>query len=182
MKKGQITIAIIVGIVLLLASSLIVYLTQVPVMPVEDRILLKAPEQAKPVVKLVQECVKGVALPGIFLVGVQGGYFIPPANALNTAYSDIGYGYDRGENTLASIEDMEAQLSLYMDSAVPACSNFSIFAGRGMNISAGAIKTETVIAEAETFFKIKWSLTITIGDTTTTVEEFAERDWLRVAG
>jgi hypothetical protein len=116
-KKAQVTIAIILAVILILAVSIILYLKPSEIEGAE-RALIEVPEQARPVAVYVQDCVESVAIPGIFMVASQGGYMSPPQGSLETAYATVGYGYDQGKDILPSITDIELAIATYMDIAV----------------------------------------------------------------
>ncbi|MBI1969946.1 hypothetical protein HYS48_04595, partial [Candidatus Woesearchaeota archaeon] len=69
-KRGQITVFIIIGIFLLAAVAVFLYLKQ-------DRTGLEIeqaiPEEFMPIKHFVEECIQKYAQQGILLMGVQGG-------------------------------------------------------------------------------------------------------------
>lgn len=171
-KKGQITIAIILAVILLISVALMLYLRPKEIEAVE-RILIDVPEMARPVAIYVQNCVDVVATPGVYLLGVQGGYVFPPEDSLETYYGKTYYGYKEGINALPGRTEMEFQLSAYMDAAITSCANLSTFERQGFEIIEDAITTTTIIAEDNVIIRIKWPIRVKKGDFETTFEEFA---------
>jgi len=128
-KRGQVTIFIIIGIVILLGISGYVYLQQNNV--IRDFFL---PNEIKPIVRYAEACIERVGEDGIKLIGIQGGYINIPQriNANPQAYIDIGFKipfwYYKGENRIPTRKDMEVELARYIDQNVHTCiDNFSAF-------------------------------------------------------
>jgi hypothetical protein len=74
-KKGQITLFILVGIILLLSFSVYVYIKNRTVEEAfKEPILEEVPTELQPVYSYVDECVTKVAVEGLKKMGQQGGY------------------------------------------------------------------------------------------------------------
>ena len=77
MKKGQVTIFIIIGIILLLSTSVIVYVkTNVSERRLElaEPIITEVPNFAEPVSKFIEQCIDEVVRTGFYDLGNKGGY------------------------------------------------------------------------------------------------------------
>ena len=98
-KKGQITIFIIAGVIVLLLAGIIFFIG--PQLQSED--ISDVPLEAQPLKLFVEECLSSTAIEGIRLAGIQGGYVDIPEFALETDYSTIAYYYDQGKNKIMKI-------------------------------------------------------------------------------
>ncbi len=80
-KKGQLTVLMIVGIVLLFTFAGVFYLTQVTVKETataeRDVVLEDVPQQFKPIQTYTHNCLSQIARNGLLLLGEQGGYLYP---------------------------------------------------------------------------------------------------------
>ncbi len=80
-RKGQVTVFIIVGIVILFATAGIIYLTKTVTLSqfedVKDPIIASVPAQFQPIQLYVEGCLKDVGKSGLVILGEQGGYIYP---------------------------------------------------------------------------------------------------------
>jgi hypothetical protein len=121
-KRGQVTIFVIIAI-MIVAGILGTYLLR-------DKItnaLSNVPLELQPVTNEIQNCVENTLQDGTKFVGLQGGYIIPPENALETNFSYIAYGYYLGNNTLASKTTIESEIAKYIELTLPYCFDTSGF-------------------------------------------------------
>lgn len=78
MKRAQVTIFIIIGVLLLAAIAFIIFLsTRTAIEEVRRPELARVPQEFVPVQDYVSSCIKQVATEGIKLLGEQGGYIDP---------------------------------------------------------------------------------------------------------
>ncbi|MFC1723682.1 hypothetical protein ACFL0V_06075 [Nanoarchaeota archaeon] len=88
MKKAQVTIFIIIGVLLVAVAGIVFYMTsisgQVPESEIEV-IAEEVPNQVKPIKEFVEECVKSVSKEAIEKMGRHGGYIDPQ----DTEYSPL---------------------------------------------------------------------------------------------
>ena len=130
-KRGQVTIFIIVAIVVVVGVvSLFLF---------RDKIFASSsevPSELVPMVNQVQNCVETTLRDGTKLVGLQGGYVIPPKNSLETNFSNIAYGYYLGQDVLASQTKINEEIIRYIYLTLPLCfdassfSNYKIIRGK----------------------------------------------------
>lgn len=79
-KRGQITIFIIIGILILFAFALFFYLRGVEVekrAEIARPVVEKVPTELNPIVLYTEDCLKTVATDGLVLLGQHGGYIYP---------------------------------------------------------------------------------------------------------
>ncbi|HKZ40443.1 MAG TPA: hypothetical protein VJ044_05735, partial [Candidatus Hodarchaeales archaeon] len=83
-KRGQITLFIIIGILLLLTLGIFIYLQQVAlVKPIEERlipIVAEVPTMIAPVREFIATCAAEIAKEGLRKMGDQGGYLETPGS------------------------------------------------------------------------------------------------------
>jgi len=181
-KRGQVTVFLIVGILILAAFAGILYLNTY----LHQQALTKEEEQfpitskIKPQVSsFVESCLQKVALPGIYLLGIQGGilYFDDlsndPTKVLITDNAVINYAYLDGVNQLSS-SLLEEQLSKYLEAELPTClNNFSLFSEQAIKVSETKPMTAKVLILAESVnLELKYPLDIVAGEEVVHVDTF----------
>ncbi|MBI4451638.1 cadherin repeat domain-containing protein [Candidatus Woesearchaeota archaeon] len=170
-RTAQITVFIILGIVVLFLAALLYYFT-VSKQPVSELFLAAPPQQA--IKSVMHKCLETQATAGLFLLGIQGGYIFPPEDALKAEFDTIAYGYDRGQDRLATIPEMELQLSSFINVALQRCANLtSGLAQQGYILrSIGAPSTNVTIAKDRVIFRSEFPVTFQVGDTEYTVRDY----------
>ncbi|HLF54714.1 MAG TPA: hypothetical protein VI612_03265 [Candidatus Nanoarchaeia archaeon] len=87
MKRGQITVFIIIGLIILLVIGIIIYVTRVQVTKEIEAVrpsVAKLPQEIQPVRDLVDVCISRLGKDGLKKLGDQGGYITPlPYTARN---------------------------------------------------------------------------------------------------
>lgn len=77
-KKGQLTIFIILGILIVLLIGSVIYITRqritAPIEAAKPRVI-KVPTEIQPLQEFVQTCLSSVAKQGLEIIGSKGGYF-----------------------------------------------------------------------------------------------------------
>jgi hypothetical protein len=116
----------------------------------------------------VEECIKGTGEDAVLFIGQSGGYFLGTASSTSEG---VPYYYLNGKNYMPSKESVEKEISLYMDSSLPYCTNeFGDFPD--FNVSEGEISTKTEIKEGEVIFSVDYPLTITKGESSSIIKDF----------
>jgi hypothetical protein len=119
-KKGQITVFIVLGILIVVSIALLLFYSQ-------SRILPDGKEQAEtnqimsPLKSQIDYCLEKSLEDTIFFVGMQGGYYYSPAKTEELLLTDIPYYYYEGESLTPDKEEMERQLSLGVRNVLPKC-------------------------------------------------------------
>jgi hypothetical protein len=174
MKKGQITLFIIIGLILLVSVSIVVYITtKQAVKPVEEEVLV--PDDVRPVYDFVQSCANEIAKDGMGLLGLQGGFIELPAIIertptsyipIDTAdYFKVPLWYYEGEDRTPSIGFMEREISRHVNSRIRDCTaGFEAFGDKFKVSEEGNASIKTTIADNEVIMKITWPLAVDLGD------------------
>ena len=155
MKKGQITIFIILGIILLLLVGISIYVFQ--------RVSKERLESAKlvslepaTVTDYVSSCLRITARDGIYLLASQGGYINPlgdPKYGDQGDYQRLHYALEEGpipyvvdgkQTRLRPLEDMTQALSRYVAVELKNCMNFSAFEEQGWTIQQPDIDWQSI--------------------------------------
>ncbi|HLD89018.1 MAG TPA: hypothetical protein VI894_02315 [Candidatus Nanoarchaeia archaeon] len=171
-KQAQATIFIVMGLVLLIALGLFVYLQGIPIAKKEF-----VPAEAEPVKKYVEDCISGVAKQGVLIAGAQSGYIEIPFDIEVDSNTHISFGggvfkvpfwFIKGRNKIPPLKktegknSIEEQLQDYIDANIRDCiGNLSVFERifeikELSNFSSDvAITKETVFVSADYRIQLK---------------------------
>ncbi|MBW2966297.1 hypothetical protein KY342_04295 [Candidatus Woesearchaeota archaeon] len=131
-KKGQITIFIIIGIILLLSVALFIFLRQ-EITIFRPREVV--PPELVPVVNFMDNCLNELGTEAAHIIGATGGYIdFPdgikqnPLSSLSLAPFDIErgrvpYWYYEGQRRIPTIDFMEDQMNHYIEDRYRDCIN-----------------------------------------------------------
>jgi len=164
-KKGQLTMFIILGLVILLAISISIYFLQyspeVPTVQIENDIL--------PVYNAVFLCVNNLALEGVNKLGLQGGYLSVPSMIKNNPLArldltksgsfSVPYWYYEGENRMPNLDQMQTELSVFIKNNLKECADFSSLSQFEIE-EKGNITVNSFFGDQNVAVDVKWPLRI----------------------
>jgi hypothetical protein len=168
MRRGQVTLYVIIAILIVSAVGIIVY-TQREAIKVT---LTPVPRDIKPVYNEIESCLKTTTENGLYLIGMQGGYASLPGNSFETVFAFIGYGYYNGQKTLPSLKQIENELNNYIELMLPQCVDFS--AWPELEVTQGDINAKSAILDDFVTVDVEWPLTFK-RETTYQLKTFSTR-------
>ena len=172
-RKGQISMFIILGIIILVGVALMIYLRGAGIEKEEEaaaKRLANIPLELRPLYSYVDNCIKDIAESGIMLLGVQGGYIYRWDKTLETNYSSIAYGYYERKDVLPSLEFIKSEIDAHLNSSIGSCVNNSMFPD--LEISTGAIANEIDILPDSVDIKVDYGVKAEKGDFVGELGEF----------
>lgn len=175
MKKGQVSIFILVVGVVILASVFLSYIkissTEKIEAEVEERVSdYLFPQQIE---SYVEECAKLSAKHSILNTAAQGGFYNRTDNSLIYSFSTIPF-YSKGEvKSVPLLHQLEEQLSLNIEGSILNCVNdFKFFKDQGYGIEFNEPSSKTRILENQVLFNIDFPIKITKEGKTMQLERF----------
>ena len=163
-KRGQVTLFIILGILLLLAIVLVAVFREKITIFLPERIV---PTQTTPIQRYIEGCADTVARQGLALLGAQGGYIWLPPLVENNPLASIDTGIKipfwqyYNENRIPSLELMQAQLGRYMNENLRAClDGLDAFRTQYTIVEKGAVATDATATDQLVAFQIYYPLDI----------------------
>lgn len=132
MKKGQVTLFVILGIVVLAVIGLGIYfkgsLTQQAAQAQLAEKAVVQPE-VQEIYDRIFDCADKMSKESLTLIGLQGGYYQAPTDSIPVEGEgiSIAIGYDKGNNKLPSLEQIRAQLETYVSTMMPLCIDLSTY-------------------------------------------------------
>jgi hypothetical protein len=181
-KKGQITIFIIIGIILVLSVAIGIYFYQSRVTTPIKRIV-PVPGDLQQVYDYVAVCTEQIAKDGLILQGAQGGYIsIPPIIDKNpnsfipadpAGITKTPLWYYEGEDRTPPLEFMQRELAIFVKQNLPACvGNFGTFGQQYQIIPKSEILPVITYTDEEVIVEVKWQLDIRIQDRQAQLDQF----------
>lgn len=152
-KRGQLTVFIIAGILLVLVLALILGI-QKEESPIEQRAPI--PFDVVPVNTLVTSCLQDTLRKGVDHIGLRGGYYTDFSVGLQEY--DVPYYLALERDITPSKEFIQNQISLYIEEQLDTCLNFLVFAD--FSITQGQKTATTLIATDSVITQLDFPLTI----------------------
>ena len=120
-KKGQITLFIVLGIVILLVFLFVYFLESGYISKTKNFAKSFGLISDKDAVKnFVDSCMEETGKNALTLVGLQGGYVLPK-NYAEIENIRVNYGYYEKKNVLVTKEALEEEIKKYFELFMPAC-------------------------------------------------------------
>ncbi|MDD5086638.1 MAG: hypothetical protein PHV16_02705 [Candidatus Nanoarchaeia archaeon] len=167
-KRGQVSIFIIIGVVLILAISLFFLIRRN-----SSGFGFVGSPDTRPIEHYIDLCIKSSASDALYLAGVQGGYTKTPNIYFESGYARTAYWYNKGEDISPSVGKIEQELSLYVDDTLPECmESLKVFSDMGYEFEFGELKTEAEITENNVDFNINYPIKIIKGDSISEISDF----------
>ncbi|MBD3248738.1 hypothetical protein GF336_01715 [Candidatus Woesearchaeota archaeon] len=151
-KRGQVTVFIIVGIIILLTATIAFYITQRTAVVKPERVV---PPEVEPISDFIDNCVEIVGEECVRLLAANGGYLEFPPEVKNNPEASIRFSpladtrvplwSYQGLTAIPSQQKMEYDIEQYLDENLPSCLNNLDQFRQQFDIN----ETENITTEAE---------------------------------
>ena len=171
MKRGQATLFIIVGLVIVLLLFIIIFF-QDSISKITNLGSLSYPSEVQEVADYNEQCINTLAKEAIIELALKSGqYHIRDEDAYNFLGELIPYGYYAGENKLISIEAYEANIEEYLqDKIVTNCYDNNPYSEE-FNLTIREGDTKTTIEENLVDFIVTFPMTVESADKSYNLKE-----------
>lgn len=163
-KRGQITIFIVLGILLLLVLAVFFFLSGEKQEPNILNVGL--------VQEYVQSCLKKTLEDAVFENSKRGGYFVLPEKSTAGLAENVPYYFDSEENIFPLDELLAQQLAKYVDSLVDLCVN-DFPKDQGYNFTFSKPSSQAVLTAQKIILKTNLPLTIAKNSQVKEISSFA---------
>lgn len=168
-KRGQITIFIIIGIIILIVVALLLYVQREKVSGFLTEPIETIPSQYLPVRNFVEGCIMNTATQAIMLLGLQGGYIDVPQWSIADPRASIPLTpdgnlripmwYYRDQNHVPNLEGMRNEITKYIGENLDLCiRNFTALSDRFIIDADEAIEIVTQIGDEAIIINAKYPL------------------------
>lgn len=171
-KRGQFTLFVVLGIILVLAVGLF-YVFQ-------DELFsfagisseLSYPSEVSEVVDHVQECVDASAYEAVINIGYSGGYYsLPSQTYVADSYAVPYYLYD-GEDLTLSSDGLTEELNDYITALVSSCIDVTEFSD--FTISTGDVSVDSSIEQNLVSVTVDYPMTVAVAESSYSLAESYE--------
>tara|TARA_Y100000034_G_scaffold2733_1_gene3309 strand:- start:1235 stop:2305 length:1071 start_codon:yes stop_codon:yes gene_type:complete len=138
MKKGQITIFIILALFFVIAIVIIILFN--------SNINEEIPPMATPIKSYIDSCLELTSDKAVKYIIFQGGYY-NPMDSKEYLSLKVPYYFRLGQETIPNKKQFEEEISKYIEKELPKCLNFTGFEKEGYKISSKSPKIQTDLEE-----------------------------------
>jgi hypothetical protein len=171
-KKGQITLFIIIGIVVLLVAGVFLIIAN----KLNNREVTQEVGESSSLQSYVENCIEEVAIPAIYLQGLQGGYIFPIDDSFNMEERtyQISLLYNQGIDNVPDRARLQNEINAYIKINLNNClDDLQSFKEMGYEVETGTINTDSIVGFDDIQIKVTYPITLTQGAKQETVEEFS---------
>ncbi|MCX6710208.1 MAG: hypothetical protein NTV63_04655 [Candidatus Woesearchaeota archaeon] len=174
-KKAQLAVFVLIGIVICVAFGIFYFASQ------NIKSSKEIPSEAimsQSIESYVKSCFDFTSKNAVFLIGRYGGYLYPDINVneISTDFGKATYLYDEnnpnGKKWLLSIEEMQQEISYYVQGEIRNCVDFEIFRKQGYEIEEGIPEVTSVIRDSSVLLKMDYPITAIRGSTSISLNSF----------
>ncbi len=183
-KRGQATLFVIIGFLIVLSLSLTYYaLTIRGTILKEQSKELPTTQDMLPAKYLIDRCLSLVSSQGVVLLGKRGGYIEHPFPRLETRPTEkeiLAYFYLRRRDTqpkmiIPPLEYMQNELQRYVRDYLRYClDDFEFFSHKGINVKMQNMAVNVTIADEAIAVNLYFPVTLKTGDKITELKDFVE--------
>lgn len=160
MKRGQVTIFIVIAIIIVAVGVVIYFYKQAG----DDKIRLTSSDAVQ---TYILDCVQDVSQASLESIGIQGGFYDSPEMFFDLEWAFIPYYYYEGQDLMPSKETIQTELQKYVDDNLKSClDSFT----SDYKLKYDKSNTKVTIKEEEVMFEINLPISIVKGKETVNLE------------
>ncbi len=165
-KRGQVTVFIIIGILLILTISLLIVLLNSSTKKPLENVKLSETQSIK---SFVENCLEQATWQSISRTFKQGGYYILPKEVFKTS----AYYLHTNKILMPTIDRIEKEVALGISEELLVCTNnFKHFKQDGIEITTSAMKSEVKFIKDKTISTINFPISVIKGEIKSELEIF----------
>ncbi len=159
-KRGQVTVFLIIGLIILLVSGVIIFILKESNLTVQDSFGIESTFLGDQVQNYVDQCLYLTAKDSLLFIGKHGGYYNLPSVYDPDFY--LPYYFYEAQDFSPDKTKIEEELGLYIQEQIPFClQNFESFTSKGTEVKKiGGLKGEANIKEETVQFQLTLPLEV----------------------
>lgn len=182
-KKGQITIFIIIGLIIILSAAIVIYMVQTSQQVNPEEALI--PQEAKPIYDYVTNCMNVLGQEALNVMGNQGGYLNLPNRISRTPSSyvpldpsamlKVPYWHYQAENRIPTMSQMQRDVDEYVQEKLLFCTQeFADFSDQYTITQDNAPLASTLFTDEDVTIKVTWPLDVKLNsaERSVAIQEF----------
>ncbi len=166
MKKGQVTVFVIVGLLLLFAA-LGWWLFEKE----ETFVETPAPPFLGPVKNSLDQCLERTLNEGLILLGKQGGYYHPPAPVETFPVFSVPYYFYQENQVIPSLGTIESELSNYVNDHIRDC-DLTVWENQGYHFTLGTPRAVSRFGSSSVILELEYPVKAQKDQQETTLTQF----------
>lgn len=166
MRKSQVTLFIIIGILILISGAFVIYLYAMDSDEAEHH--EDAPDWATPVKSYYDSCVDNVVVDGINALSMRAGYFDIPLLVFNSELGEIPYYFYMGESLFPGVETFEREMEKFINRNLDVCLR-DFEAMEDFNVTMGQIDSDVEVGSDSIFVNFEQEANVVREDIAHTV-------------
>lgn len=171
-KRGQISIFILISLVILIAFSFIFYLNSSE----EAEIEISKVTSSDPIELFVNLCLDDIAEKGVYVIGLQGGYYDGDSLSEENPFVKIPYYWFEQEDKMPSKEFIQQELAEYVELNLLGCINdFESLKEQGYIFTVGEIEADSSINEEDVVVNLQFPIEAISGNNVFNFKEFSTK-------
>ncbi len=172
--KGQISIFLIAAIVIAGVMGLSYYMLSLDNGKTAEVVIQTSSQQNEAIIIFVNSCLKTTVERGLYIIGLQGGYYQNARIEGLNGTLFIPFYWDKTENAAPPIQKIEEELSLYVKQNLPNClDGLSDFKKQGYAIDTGTMGVDAVIGSNEVGVSILYTIGLSFEGKRIEVDHFS---------
>lgn len=183
MKKAQIGLFLVIGVVLILAAlAVFLFVTRVGPDDVVIEDVTELPTYVQPVRLYVDKCLEKTLEDSLLILGHQGGFILfTPEEYFRSEYGKQAVLIEGNNTYLPTIEEMETETGVFIDLTLEECLNdFKTFTDQGYIIDAEQSLTEVEFLDKGAVATTGMKLRITKGVSTAEINGYTASSDIRI--
>jgi len=176
-KRGQITVFIIIGIIMLFLTAGFLFIFKSmnnSELKTEQEVMLNSYDLGS-VRMYIDHCFERTSREAIIYVGLRGGYYKVPPPSNDQIFIQIPYYLDLGNVRFPSKERIAEEVKLFIEERLDNClNNFTTFRNSGYDFEEGEISAK-VILENAVVFELDYPLIVKKGKSLTELRKYSYR-------
>ncbi|MBD3312884.1 hypothetical protein GF345_00420 [Candidatus Woesearchaeota archaeon] len=164
-KRGQVTIFIIIGVSILVIVGALFYIRGSSVdLETQSSISDEVEIDTSSLSAFISTCARQTAQDAVDYTAFRGGKDVRFDQGYQFAAVTIPYYFYEGENRFPTMDEIRQTLQDYMNENIKLCTNgFETFKQQGYDIEESEISSTATIAEEEVIFEIQYPVTLVKG-------------------
>ncbi|MBI2653553.1 hypothetical protein HYX02_01955 [Candidatus Woesearchaeota archaeon] len=172
-KKSQIGIYFLLGLVILIGFGFVSYIKNNKIKEADVQEVSQIPFDIESIGLYTDNCVKDTGKKALIHIGKHGGYYNLKKPYLFDENFKLPYYVEKGLDFSPSVNDIEAEISKYMDANLQSCiNNFDEFKKQGFDIKQGKLKSNTIIGLDSVSINVNFPVVTKKGDALISLNDF----------
>jgi len=168
-KRGQLTIFIIIGILILAIVGVLLFLVKDNTIKDLEENTVKPSSGKEELQFFLEGCLKDITQEAIIFNSVQGGYYEVPSPNMEYSWFKIPYYFEQEVLEIPKLENVETELEKFIEENIVICLR-ELSSSR--NVSISGMKIQTVVSSQSVITILDLPLVLYVGEEAIEMKQF----------